>query len=149
MSSNSLDDGSMQDSENSNMEESKDESKNSNMDESFGDIDISKPDHPHPFAGFNTPPFSDEHTPTSREIKENRESEHDRRLETTAPLVTRAPTFEENQLWEDLQRPAMQRRTQERLGSIDVEDFMEDEKEGAPEMKRDGPAHLFSPRRRR
>lgn len=65
-------------------------------------------------------------------------------------LVTRAPTFEENQLWEDLQRPAMQQRTQERLGSIDMDDFMEDEKEeGAPEMKRDGPAHLFSPRRRR
>ena len=153
----SLDDGSMQESENSNMEESKDESKNSYMDESkisseedsFGNIDISRPDHPHPFAGFNTPPFDDEHTPTSREIKENRESEHDRRLETTAALVTRAPTFEENQLWEDLQRPAMQRRTQERLGSIDMGDFMEDEEEGAPEMKRDGPAHLFSPRRRR
>ena len=157
MTSISLDDGSMQESENSNMEESKDESKNSYMDESkisseedsFGNIDISRPDHPHPFAGFNTPPFDDEHTPTSREIKENRESEHDRRLETTAALVTRAPTFEENQLWEDLQRPAMQRRTQERLGSIDMGDFMEDEKEGAPEMKRDGPAHLFSPRRRR
>ena len=157
MTSISLDDGSMQESENSNMEESKDESKNSYMDESkisseedsFGNIDISRPDHPHPFAGFNTPPFDDEHTPTSREIKENRESEHDRRLETTAALVTRAPTFEENQLWEDLQRPAMQRRTQERLGSIDMGDFMEDEEEGAPEMKRDGPAHLFSPRRRR
>ena len=157
MSSISLDDGSLQDSENSNMEESKDESKNSHMDESkisseedsFGNIDISRPDHPHPFAGFNTPPLDDEPTPTSREIETNRESEHDRRLETTAPLVTRAPTFEENQLWEDLQRPAMQRRTQERLGSIDMDDFMEDEKEGAPEMKRDGPAHLFSPRRRR
>ena len=69
MTSTSLDDGSMQDSENSNMEESKDESKNSNMDESFGDIDISKPDHPHPFAGFNTPPLDDTHTPTSREIE--------------------------------------------------------------------------------
>jgi len=158
MNSISLDDGSMQDSENSNMEESKDESKNSYMDESknsseqdsFGNIDISRPDHPHPFAGFNTPPLDDEHTPTSREIEKNREAERKQKMEDDSmKLVTRAPTFEENQLWEDLQRPAMQRRTQERLGSIDMDDFMEDEKEGAPEMKRDGPAHLFSPRRRR
>ena len=150
MTSTSLDDGSMQDSENSNMEESKDESKNSNMDESFGDIDISKPDHPHPFAGFNTPPLDDTQTPTSREIEKNREAERKEKMDDDSmKLVTRAPTFEENQLWEDLQRPAMERRTQERLGSIDMDDFMEDEKEGAPEMKRDGPAHLFSPRRRR
>tara|TARA_Y100000768_G_scaffold311301_1_gene245848 strand:- start:13580 stop:16747 length:3168 start_codon:yes stop_codon:yes gene_type:complete len=158
MTSISLDDGSMQDSENSNMEESKDESKNSYMDESknsseedsFGNIDTSRPDHPHPFAGFNTPPLDDEHTPTSREIEKNREAERKQKMDDDSmKLVTRAPTFEENQLWEDLQRPAMQRRTQERLGSIDMDDFMEDEKEGAPEMKRDGPAHLFSPRRRR
>ena len=158
ITSTSLDDGSMQDSENSNMEESKDESKNSYMDESkisseedsFGNIDISKPDHPHPFAGFNTPPLDDTQTPTSREIEKNREAERKEKMDDDSmKLVTRAPTFEENQLWEDLQRPAMQRRTQERLGSIDMDDFMEDEKEGAPEMKRDGPAHLFSPRRRR
>ena len=158
INSTSLDDGSMQDSENSNMEESKDESKNSYMDESkisseedsFGNIDISKPDHPHPFAGFNTPPLDDTQTPTSREIEKNREAERKEKMDDDSmKLVTRAPTFEENQLWEDLQRPAMERRTQERLGSIDMDDFMEDEKEGAPEMKRDGPAHLFSPRRRR
>ena len=158
MTSISLDDGSMQDSENSNMEESKDESKNSYMDESknsseqdsFGNIDISRPDHPHPFVGFNTPPLDDEHTPTSREIEKNHEAERKQKMDDDSmKLVTRAPTFEENQLWKDLQRPAMQRRTQERLGSIDMDDFMEDETEGAPEMKRDGPAHLFSPRRRR
>ena len=158
INSTSLDDGSTQDSENSNMEESKDESKNSYMDESkisseedsFGNIDISKPDHPHPFAGFNTPPLDDTQTPTSREIEKNREAERKEKMDDDSmKLVTRAPTFEENQLWEDLQRPAMERRIQERLGSIDMDDFMEDEKEGAPEMKRDGPAHLFSPRRRR
>ena len=137
------DDVSVQDSQNSNMEESKDESKDSYMDESkdsFEDIDVSRPNHPHPFVSFNTPPLDNEPTPTSGEIETNRRREHRYRLNRTRPLISDGPTEEEKDLWENLQRPAMVSRTQTRLGSIDMDDFMENE--SVPP----GAWYLFSPR---
>ena len=138
------DDVSVQDSQNSNMEESKDESKNSYMDESkdsFGDIDVSRPNHPHPFVSFNTPPLDNEATPTSGEIEANRRREHRYRLNRIRPLISDGPTEEEKDLWNNLQRPAMVRRTETRLGSIDMDDFMENER--VPP----GAWYLQSPRR--
>ena len=101
------DDVSVQDSQNSNMEESKDESKNSYMDESkdsFGDIDVSRPNHPHPFVSFNTPPLDNEATPTSDEIEANSRREHRYRLNRIRPLISDGPTEEEKDLWNNLQR---------------------------------------------